>query len=139
MSGYDIQYWFSTLWYDLTHPGSADVPMIIFKLVVLFFGFLFAKAILGILWRVLYVETLRPILEPIFKVVFFPFRLPWIIGRWLKRRSDEKRHARENQLWQQRRAQEEQQRIAMQTAEDQRREQERIAEMVRLQHEGRIR
>ena len=35
--------------------------------------------------------------------------------------------------------QEEQQRIAMQAAENQRQEQQRIAEMVRLQREGRIR
>jgi len=91
MTGFDVYDWFSDLWYDLTYLGGADLQIVGFKLVVLFFAFLFAKAILGVLWRVLYIETLSHVLELIFRVVFFPFRLPWIIGRWIKRRSDAKR------------------------------------------------
>lgn len=135
LTGYDVQYWFSNLWYDLNHLGTADIPTVAFKLFVLFFGFLIAKSILRVLWRVFYIETLAHVLEPIFRVVFFPFRVPWIIGRWLKQRLDAKRRAKENQLWHQRRAQEEQQRMAREAAE----EQQRIAEMVRLQRDARIR
>ena len=139
MSGYDIQYWFSDLWYDLTHLGTAPIGEVAFKLVVLFFGFLFAKAILGVLWRVLYIETLRHILEPIFKVVFFPFRLPWIIGRWFKRRSEEKRYQREREANERRYAEQQRQQQIDAARMQQEAEEQRIAEMIRLQNQSRIR
>ena len=139
MTGFDVYDWFSDLWYDLMHLGSASLPEVGFKLAVLFFGFLIAKAILGMVWRVLYVETLRPILEPVFKVVFFPFRLPFLLGRSIKRKYEEKSRARKNAADEQRRSIEGQRCRAEQEAAKQRREQERIAEMIRLQNQARIR
>ena len=134
ITGYDLQYWFSNLWYDLTHWQTASLPVVGFKLVVIFFGFLFAKAILAGLWRVFYVETLRHILEPIFRIVLFPFRLPLLLWRYIKRKREQ---AQLEQYWQ-RQQQAEQLKAAAQDAERQRQEQQQIAELVRLQRAARI-
>ena len=107
MTGYDLHYWFTDLWYDLTHPATADLPMVGVKLVALFFGFLFAKAILRVLWRVFYLETLRHVIEPLLRAIFYPIRAPFLLWRaWRERRQ----RKRDEHYWQrQRTAQEREQ------------------------------
>ncbi|MGB0844581.1 MAG: hypothetical protein ACPGVN_07575 [Alphaproteobacteria bacterium] len=139
MSGYDIQYWFSDLWYDLTHIGTADLPSVAFKLFLIFIGFVFAKGLFSILWRVLYVEFLGRILEPLFKVVFFPLRIPSILIKRARRRKSDRESDARNKVYEQNRIAAEQQKRADDFALEQQREQEHIAEMIRLQNETRIR
>ena len=139
MTGYDVLYWLSELWYDLTHLDTASLPEVVFKLVVIFFVFIIGKQILSVLWRVFYHETLRHIIEPIFKVVFFPFRIPKILMKRAKKKRDQAQREREGQIFQQKMAAQEKREQEEALAWQRQREQDEVAEAIRLQNQSRIR
>ena len=139
MTGDEILWWLQDLWYDILNLNDANIPSLLARLVLLFFVFLIVKGMLQTLWRVFYVETFGGILEPIFKVVFFPFRLPAILWRWIKTKQEEQQMQRERAKYEAQRATEEQRQRDAAYELEQRREQERIAELVRLQQQTRIR
>jgi Zn-dependent protease with chaperone function len=96
MTGTDIAWWLEDLWYDLLHLGSADVPLLVFKLfvlfVVLFFGWQLGRMVVKAVWSVL-----ERVLRFAWMIVSAPVRLPW---RGLKRLSRPVVRRRQQRRWQ---------------------------------------
>lgn len=84
MTGADIAWWLAGIWDDLTHLGTADVPLLALKLfvlfVALFFGWQLGRMAARAAWSVV-----QPLLRFGWLVVSAPVRLPWRFLKWLLR------------------------------------------------------
>lgn len=76
MTGSDIAFWLEGIRDDLLDLGSADVPLLVFKVVVLFgvsfFAWQFGKLVLRAVRSVV-----EPVLKLLWRIVSAPVRLPW--------------------------------------------------------------
>jgi hypothetical protein len=76
MTGAEIAWWLEGIWYDLLHLDTADVPLLVFKLFVLFvaafFGWQLGRMVVRAVWSVL-----EPVLAFAWRIVTAPVRLPW--------------------------------------------------------------
>lgn len=126
MSGHDILYWFSNLWNDLTNLGTADIPSLVFRIVLLGFGLLIAKALLQMLWRIVgeLLEAIWSLVWGILRTVTFPIWYPIrAMYRWQKERYRNRQWQRQQQQWERNRQQDEMQKqndkLAAERAKDQ--------------------
>ena len=131
MSGSDFIWWLEEIWLDLTNPGTADLPSLVFRLIVLLlviFGGTFllrvAVTVLGGLLRSYVVPPLAFGWQMLTAPVRLPFRLVWRIVRRV-------RQARRQREW------EHAERVRKEQAEAERlaagvRERERIAELQKV-------
>ena len=128
MTGSDFLFWLEGIWFDLTNLGTADLPSLFFRLVLLFalvfFGMFFVRVVLTVL-RGLLRSYVLPLLSWCWSVLTAPVRLPWRllmrVWRRLTRTRGAKAYARAELK---RKEQQEAERLAAE-----RRERERIAEL----------
>jgi hypothetical protein len=96
MTGSDIADWIAGILDDLLDLGSADVPLLLFKLVVLFgvsfFAWQFGKLVLKAVRSVV-----EPVLRLLWRIVSAPVRLPFKAVKRLFRTVLRWRHARRRQ------------------------------------------
>jgi hypothetical protein len=99
ISGTDLWYFLEGIAYDVTHLDTANIPSLLARLVAVFVGFVIAKGVISLLWRVLFVETAVPLVEGVWLLLTAPVRLPSrAVKRWRRRRQerrDAKRFAKE--------------------------------------------
>ena len=126
MSGADILYWLGDIWYDVTHLGTADIPSLIFRLLVLLAALVIGqhvvKTVLRILWDICkpIVHLIRDILWGIWWVVSAPVRVP--LG-WIRKGRQAREKRQQARRWE------------MQQQRDEQREQDQIAAQIRAQNE----
>lgn len=76
MTGDDIVWWLQGIWEDLTDLGSADVPLLVFKLFVLFVVAFFVWQVGRMVVRAIW-SAVGPLLRLPWRIVTAPVRLPW--------------------------------------------------------------
>ena len=124
MSGADILYWLENIWDDVIHLGTADIPSLIFRLLVLLAAIVIGQkllfAVLHILWDIVrpVVRFVRDVLAWVWWIISAPVRVPRAWARKLAQAQRDRENARR---WEAERRQQEQA------------EQERIAAEVRAQ------
>ena len=128
MSGSDFLWWLEEIWLDLTNPGTADLPSLVFRLIVLLFlvfaGTFLLRVAVTVVGGLLRSYVLPP-LAFVWRTVTAPVRLPWRLTRRVIRRV---RSARKQREW------EHAERVRKEEAAAERlaaevRERERIAEL----------
>lgn len=131
MTGADFLRWLEAIWFDLTNPDTADLPSLVFRLIVLvlliFFGTFLLRVTLAVLGE-LARNYVLPLLAFVWNALTYPFRLPFRIVRRLRLRIISRR----NQLRWEREEQLRRERQETEREEAGRRERERIAALQKV-------
>src|SRR5512132_352565 len=128
MSGSDFLWFLEEIWLDLTHLDTADLPSLVFRIMVLVGVVFFGTFLLRVTVTVIGGLTRSYIVPPVaflWDVLTYPLRLPFRVMKRVRGRIRERRRYAEAER-RQREMEEEKRREA---AEAERRERERIAEL----------
>ena len=131
MSGSDFLWWLEEIWLDLTNPGTADLPSLVFRLIALLFlvfaGTFLLRVAITILGGLLRSYVVPPLAFG-WQVLTAPVRLPFRVVRRVIRLV---RAARRQREWEhaerERKKEQEAERLAAEV-----RERERIAELQKV-------
>lgn len=131
MTGSDLWLTLELLIDDLLNPSTADLPSLVFRLIVaaliLWGGFLFVRVFLTVTGKLLR-EFLLPPLRLVWRIVSYPFRLPYRLFRRVRLLVGRRRAIRENAMAEQARLENERQR----QEEAERLERERLQALERI-------
>lgn len=131
MTGSDLWLALELLIDDLLNPSTADLPSLVFRLIVaallLWGGFLFLRVFLTVTGKLLR-EFLLPPLRFFWRIISYPFRLPYRLFRRVRLFVGRRRAIRRSVLQEQARLENEKR----DREEEERRERERLAALERI-------
>lgn len=131
MTGSDLWLSLELLIDDLLNPSTADLPSLFFRLIVaallLWGGFLFVRVFLTVTGKLLR-EFLLPPLRLLWRVISYPFRLPYRLFRRVRLVLSRRRAARRYALAEMTRVETERR----EREEEERKERERLAAIERI-------
>jgi hypothetical protein len=86
MTGQDLIFWLEDLFYDLTHPATANLPWLLIRLALFAVGvavtYSLGRQLLGSVWR----GIVSPLVRGLWRMVTAPVRIPARQVRRLRQR-----------------------------------------------------
>src|SRR5512147_2862643 len=101
MSGSDFLWFLEEIWLDLTHLDTADLPSLVFRIIVLvgvlFFGTFLLRVTVTVIGGLMRSYIVPPVVF-LWEALTYPVRLPFrVVRRVRQRRRQEREYARAEQ------------------------------------------